>query len=198
MRVTVPAVLLVCVAATTLCTTSASAAAKPFSERIIWIGLGGGGGLSGGDVAGVGYLNFTLGLRFFPVVPEFTLRQGVRGKASAETQLGGVAAGARFLLPKLGPVRGNFRLAFAYQHEVQWDQFLDAPLKALFGVDDGINHRSGVETGGGVEVKLGPKGILGLWAQVTLMVFPLTDGPPVTTVVEGGLSIALGPKLGGP
>ena len=198
MRVTAPAVLLVFFAAGTLSITSANAAAKPFSERIIWIGFGAGGGLSGGEVAGVGYLNFTLGLRFFPVVPEFTLREGIRGKSSVETHIGGVAAGARFLLPKLGPVRGNFRLAFSHQHEVQWDQFLAAPFKALFGVDDGINHRSGVETGGGVEVKLGPKGILGLWVQATVMVFPLTEGPPVTTVVEGGLSIALGPKLGGP
>jgi hypothetical protein len=137
MRVTAPAVLLVCLAVATLSSTSANAAAKPFSERIIWIGFGAGGGLSGGEVAGVGYLNFTLGLRFFPVVPEFTLREGIRGTSSVETHIGGVAAGARFLLPKLGPVRGNFRLAFSHQHEVQWDQFLAAPLKALFGVDDG-------------------------------------------------------------
>lgn len=196
MRVATLSIMLACFAAAVLCTTSANAAVKPFSERIVWMGFGAAGGLSGGEVAGVGYLNFTLGLRFFPVVPEFTLREGIRGRAEAQTHIGGVAAGARFLLPKLGPVRGYFRVAFSHQHEVQWDHFLGAPFKTLFGVDDGINHRSGFETSGGVELKLGPKGILGLWVQATLMVFPETAGPPVTAAAEGGLSIAFGPKVG--
>jgi hypothetical protein len=196
MRFATLMIALACLSATMLSTTPARAGAKPFSERIVWMGIGGAGGLSAGEVAGVGYLNFTLGLRFLPVVPEFTLREGIRGKAGAETHIGGVAAGARFLLPRLLIARGYFRVAFSHQHEVQWDHFLGAPFKTLIGVDDGINHRSGFETSGGVELKLGPKGILGLWVQGTLMVFPETAGPPVTAAIEGGLSIALGPKLG--
>ena len=189
--------LLCCLGAMLLFTAApAHAAKKPLSERIVWLGLGGGGGLSGGDVSGVGYLNFTLGVRLLPVVPEFSLREGFRGKDGVEMHIGGVAVGARFLLPKLLIARGYFRLAFSHQHEVQWEYFLDRPFKTLFGVDDGLTHRSGFEAGGGVEVKLGPKGIFGLWAQATVLVFPLTAGPPVTAVIEGGLSISIGPKLG--
>ena len=177
-------------------TTPARAGAIPLSERPVWIGLGVAGGASGLDPSGVGYFQFTLGIRLLPVVPEFTLRQGFRGKGEAETPLGGVALGARFLLPKLLIVRGYFRVAFSQQHEVEWEYFLEKPMQTLFGVGEGLTHRSGFETGGGLELSLGPKGIVGLWVQGTLLVFPTSEGPPVTTILEGGISFALGPRLG--
>lgn len=188
--------LLVVLLTTLFSTTPAHAGAKPFSERPVWLGLGGAGGISAGEVSGVAYFNLTLGLRLAPIVPEFTLRQGLRGKGSAEMQVGGVAVGARFLLPRLLATRGYFRLAFSQQHEVQWDHFLGAPMKTLFGVGEGLTHRSGFETGGGVELRLGPRGVVGFWAQGTLLVFPGTAGPPVTTVLEAGLSFSIGPKVG--
>jgi len=186
-----------CLGATLLYASPTLAAQKPLSGRVVWMGFGGGGGVSGGDVSGVGYLNFTFGLRLLPVVPEFSLRDGLRGTTGVDTHVGGVAIGARFLLPRLLIARGYFRLAFSQQHEIPWDRFLEAPLQSVFGFGEGLSHRSGFEGGGGVEIKLGPKGIVGLWAQGTVLVFPESAGPPVTAVVEAGLSLALGPKIGG-
>ncbi len=180
-----------------LLTAPRGAHSKPLSERVLWLGFGGSGGVAAGDFGGVSYLNFTLGVRLLPVVPEVTLREGMRGQAEVQTHVSGVAVSARFLLPKLLAARGFLRVGFSHQNEAPWATFLDSPGETLFGVGDGIDRRSGFEAGGGLELKLGPKGIVGLWLQGTALVFPLTDGPPVTIIAEGGLSFGLGPKLGG-
>ncbi len=175
--------------------TPARAYAKGFSERPLWTGVGIAGGGTAGDVGGAGALHLTLGLRLIPVVPELTVREGLAsGPARHVTS---IAAGARILLPRLAILRGFVRIGFSHQHELVWSSFKAAPGQALLGVADDINHRSGFETGGGIEVSLGPKGIFGLWVQGTAIVLPGTPGPPLTVLAEGGVSLAFGPRRGG-
>ncbi|MEE2827636.1 MAG: hypothetical protein VX498_00490 [Myxococcota bacterium] len=182
-----------------LSTTPAHAGAKPFSQRPLWIGVGGAGGASAEDPAGVGYFHLTTGIRLLPVSIELTVREGRRGQTASSTHLTGVAAGARILLPRILMLQGYFRIAYSHQKETGWGNFLQAPVRTFFGVEDGLNSRNGIEAGGGLEVSLGPLGpggTIGLWAQGTVLLFPDSPGPIFTSIIEGGLFFALGPKLG--
>lgn len=163
--------------------------------RPLWISVGGAGGGAFGDDAGHGYGTFTLGLRLIPIVPEITLREGVSASEGQVLQHhGNIALGARILLPGLPFLRPNVRVAFSHRHDSPWELFKSKPAGVLFGTIDGIDHRSGFETGGGVELTFGPKAVVGFFVQGTLVVLPQADLPPVTGLVEAGVSFAIGPR----
>jgi len=174
--------------------TPARAHAKGFGSGLkpLWIGIGASGGGELGEPIGAGYGNLTVGLRLIPIVPEVTIREGVSGDSGAlRMHHGSIALGARVLMPPLGPVRGTLRLAFSHRHDAPIEIFKAQPFKVLFGTADGISHRSGLETGGGLEIKLGK--VVGLWAQGTLVLLPSEGLNPVSGLWEGGVSFAIGP-----
>jgi hypothetical protein len=170
----------------------AEAAGLPFNERPLWMAFGVAGGATAVEGAGAAYTHFTVGLRFIPVVPEISWREGIGGQP--HRHLTSIAAGGRFLLPAPPGLNPNFRFAFSHQHELPFDEFLDQPFAAIFGTHKQISHRTGFEAGAGLELCLDPKGVLGIWAQATVLVFPGTAGPPATVIGEGGLSVAVGPR----
>lgn len=167
------------------------ASAMPSGERPFYLGLGGSGAVAGLEDSGVGYFNLTLGLRLLPVVPEVTIREGFGRNPTHH--LTSIAAGARFLLPKLLMLRASFRVAFSHQHEIAMSKFVEDPGAALFGVHDATVHRTGFETGAGLDVKLDPKGIVGVFGQVNAIFLPVSAGPPFYVLGEAGISFAFGP-----
>jgi len=173
---------------------SASASSWSTGLKPLWIGIGGGGGGAIGGTEGAGYASVTIGLRLIPIVPEVIIREGLSGEGSTLLHHhGNIALGARFLLPGTPLLRPNLRLAFSHRHDAPFDVFKAKPLAVIFGTAEGITHRSGFETGGGIEVTLDPRGVVGLWVQGTLVVLPSPGLDPVTGIVEGGVSFALGP-----
>lgn len=184
-------VLLALLIAIAIALLPAGASASPSGERPVWLGVGGSGALAGVENSGVGYLNLSVGLRLLPVVPEFTLREGLGRQPTHH--ITSIAAGARFLLPKLLMLRGNVRIAFSHQHELPLTKFLQDPGAALFGVHDDTGHRTGFETGAGLDVKLEPSGVVGLFGQINALFFPGSDGPPFYVLGEIGISFAVGP-----
>jgi hypothetical protein len=175
---------------------TASAGAFPSGERPIWIGVGGSGAVAGVENSGVGYFNLSLGLRLLPVAPEVTIREGV-GRDPTH-HITSIAAGARFLMPKLLMLRANFRVAFSHQHELPFTKFLQDPGPAIFGVHDEMIHRTGFETGAGLDVKLDPGGFIGIFGQINALFFPGSEGPPFYVLGEAGVSFAFGPTgIGG-
>lgn len=60
--------------------------------------------------------------------------------------MGGLFFGARWTPP--GPAYA--RAGFAHHHEVPEARFLAAPGRAILGTSEGIEHRSGLEVGGGL------------------------------------------------
>jgi hypothetical protein len=190
-------VALVCVGLVAVPGTS-QAAGWAADLRPLWVGVGGSGGGTLGSDVGVGYGSITIGLRLIPIVPEVTLREGVAGRGSTLLQHhGNIAFGARFLLPAapgLPGLRPTLRVAFSHRHDSPVEVFKAKPMATIFGTGVGITHRSGIETGGGLELALGPKQIVGVWVQGTLVVLPSPGLDPVTGLVEGGISFALGPR----
>jgi|GEM_PF-1557364 len=181
---------------------STPAHAGLLNERPIWIG----GGLSGGGAlttpvqtfaGGFGHLN--LSVRLIPVVPELILREGVFGKKSRlPFHHGGLAAGVRVLLPRFLVVRPSFRVAFSHEHRTTWEHLKAEPLKVIFGVADGIEHRTGAETGFGLEATLDPKGHIHLGLDGTLQMLFADDGfdpGTFTGLWEVSVKFALGPRL---
>ena len=174
---------------------TASAGGWASGLRPLWVGIGGGGGGTIGTDEGAGYGSITLGLRLIPIVPEIVLREGFSGKGSTLLHHhGNIGFGARVLLPGLAGLRPHVRLAFSHRHDSPIEVFKAKPLATIFGTAEGITHRSGFETGGGLEVSFGPKGIVGLWVQGTLVVLPSPGLEPVTGIVEGGVSFSAGPR----
>jgi hypothetical protein len=171
--------------------TAASAGTLPSNERPVWFGIGGAGAVAGMENSGVGFFNLTLGLRLLPLVPEVTIREGLGREPTHH--LTSIAAGVRILLPKLLMLRVGLRFAFAHQHELLLAKAIADPAGALFGVNPEMTHRSGFETGIGLDVKLDPKGIVGLFGQFNAIFLPVTAGPPFYILGELGLSIAVGP-----
>lgn len=162
--------------------------------RPLWVGIGGAGGGAIGTSDGAGYASLTVGLRLIPVVPEVTIREGFSGRGSTLLHHhGNIALGARVLLPGLAGLRPNVRLGFSHRHDAPIEVFKAKPLAVIFGTGEGITHRSGIETGGGLELSVGPKKVVGLWFQGTVVVLPSPDLVPVTGLIEGGVSFALGP-----
>lgn len=188
-------VLVAVLAALTMVTiTPARAHAKGFGSglRPLWVGIAGAGGGEIGEPLAAGYGSLTVGLRLIPIVPEVTIREGVSGDRQAiRKHHGAIALGARVLLPPLGPVRPNFRLAFSHRHDAPIDLFQAQPFKVLFGTAEGITHRSGLETGGGLEITFGK--VVGLWAQGTLVVLPSQDLNTLSGLWELGVSFSIGP-----
>ncbi len=170
---------------------SAQAGTFPSNERPVWIGVGGSGAIAGIEDSGVGYFNLTLGLRLAPVVPEVTIREGI-GRDPTH-HITSIAAGARFLMPALGILRANVRVAFSHQHELPFPKLLDDPAAAIFGVHPAMTHRTGFETGAGLDLKLDPKGHIGLFGQVNAIFLPGSEGPPFYVLGELGVSFAVGP-----
>ena len=165
-------------------------------ERPLWTGVGLSGGGTAEEVGGVGHLSVTLGLRLIPVVPELTLREGLA--SNPRRHVTGIAAGARFLFPEVGPVRPFARVMFAHQHELQGDLFVDMPWRALVGIHYAMTHRTGVEAGGGIEIPFGGRRHFGAYVQATAVVLPATQGPDLYVLGEAGVSFAFGPRLPDP
>jgi hypothetical protein len=162
-------------------------------EHPIWVAIGAAGGGTAQEVGGIGHASITLGLRLIPVVPELTLREGV---ASGPTRhITGIAAGARFLFPEVKGIRPFARIAFAHQHELPWRYFKKAPAQALLGIHAEMTHRTGFETGGGIEAVFGRRRMVGVWVQATAVVLPATHGPDLYVLGEAGISIAVGPPV---
>ena len=180
----------------------AVASAGPMAgERPVWFGIGAGfGGTAPApfDGGGIGAA-LTVGLRLLPVSPELILREGVAGLGSDDLRhVGGIGGGVRILLPRLAIVRATVRVAFAHQHELAWDLYtesVESAFKSTFGVHDKIVHRTGFEVGGGLEVTPIPGGPLGIYGQLSAIVLPGTQGPPLTVTAEIGLAIAVGKPL---
>lgn len=191
----VPFLLLLFVAG--LCTRDAHAREPVFlvGEHPIWTAIGGAGGGTAEEVGGIGHISLTLGLRLIPVVPEITIREGF---ASAPTRhVTGIAAGARFLLPEIKGIRPFARFAFAHQHELDFELFKEMPGRALLGIHYAMTHRTGFETGGGIEAVFGERRIFGVWIQATAVVLPATQGPDLYVLGEAGVSFAVGPRVPG-
>ena len=169
----------------------AAAEAGPLGERPVWFGLGGAGGIGVVEDSALGYVNLTIGLRLIPVVPELTIREGIG--ADPKRHLTSIAAGARFLFPKLAVLRGSARIAFAHQHETRWEALLEDVPAGLFGTHEETVHRTGFEGGLGLDLMLDPNGIVGIWGQINALVFPATLGPPTYVLGELGVSFAVGP-----
>jgi hypothetical protein len=164
-------------------------------HRLFWNGIAGSFGPTFGGEGPAVYGSIRLGLRLLPIVPELRLREGVAASGKPdERQVGGVAAGARVLLPAPPVLIPSFFVAFSHQHEVPMAAFRKAPLQSLFGVGEGIVHRSGFETGIGLELRPDPTGVFGIWADGTALIYPGTPGPPVTLLAEIGISLSFGPK----
>ncbi len=160
--------------------------------RPLWVGIGGAGGGELGQPIAAGYGSITIGLRLIPIVPEVMIREGVSGDGDGlRLHHGAIALGARLLLPPLGMVRPHLRLAFSHRHDAPIDLFKAQPFKVLFGTAEGITHRSGVETGGGLEVSFSK--VVGLWAQGTLVILPTEGENPVSGLWEIGVSFSIGP-----
>jgi hypothetical protein len=184
--------LLAALAVATIAPTHAYAKGFGTGLRPLWVGIGGAGGGELGEPVGAGYGSLTIGLRLIPIVPEVMIREGVSGDATTLRQHhGSIALGARVLLPPLGIVRPHLRLAFSHRHDAPLAIFKSQPFKVLFGTAEGITHRSGVETGGGLEISFGK--VMGLWAQGTLVVLPTEGHNPVSGLWELGVSFAIGP-----
>lgn len=176
----------------TLLAAPPTANAFPLGERPFSFGIGGSAAIAGIEESSVGYANLTIGLRFIPLVPEITVREGL-GRDPLH-HLTSIAAGARVLLPKLLIVRGTFRFAFSHQHELLFTKAQADPGKAIFGIHDEMTHRSGFETGMGLELMPDPKGIFGIFAQVNALFFPESAGPPFYVLGEVGISLSVGPR----
>lgn len=176
---------------------AAPADAGVFADRPLWLALGGsfGGGFPEGvgSPKAAGYGTLTLGLRLAPVVPEFTIREGFAGKELSEHR-GGIAAGVRILLPRFLVLRPQFRVAFSHEHVAPRFLLQAEPFKVLFGTHDAIGHRTGLETGGGLEVYLDPKNIVRAWVQGTLMMFP-GQSQAMSGLWEFGIAFGIGPQL---
>ncbi len=170
----------------------AAANVFPLGERPFYLAIGGSGAIAGVEDSGVGYANLTLGLRFIPLSPEITVREGL-GRDPLH-HLTSIAAGARVLLPKLLILRGSFRFAFSHQHELLFTKAQADPGKAIFGIHEEMTHRSGFETGMGLELMPDPKGIFGIFAQVNALFFPASAGPPFYVLGEFGISLSFGPQ----
>lgn len=184
--------LLAILAIATIAPTRADAKGLSSGLRPLWVGIGGAAGGELGQPVGAGYGSLTIGLRLIPIVPEVMIREGVSGDRQAiRKHHGSIALGARLLLPPLGIVRPHLRLAFSHRHDAPIEVFKARPFKVLFGTGDGITHRSGVETGGGLELTFGK--VMGLWAQGTLMILPTEGEPPLSGLWELGVSFAIGP-----
>ncbi len=189
-RILLPILAILAVA--TIAPTRAYAKGFGSGLRPLWVGIGGAGGGELGEPVAAGYGSFTVGLRLIPIVPEVIIREGVSGTTTALRQHhGSIALGARVLLPPLGIVRPNLRLAFSHRHDAPLEIFKAQPFKVLFGTAEGITHRSGFETGGGLEISLGK--VVGLWGQGTLVVLPTEGHNPVSGLWELGVSFAIGP-----
>ena len=176
-----------------LCVPSVASAGWSSGLRPLHVSLGGAGGGGMGTDLGHGYATLTVGLRLIPIVPEVTIREGFSGDGELRNHHGNIALGARFLLPGLLGFRPNVRLAFSHRHDAPIDVFRAKPLAVLFGTAEGITHRSGVETGAGVELAFGPKKVVGLFVQGTLVILPPANPEPVTGLVEAGITFAIGP-----
>ncbi|MCO4772318.1 MAG: hypothetical protein KDA24_19950 [Deltaproteobacteria bacterium] len=162
--------------------------------RPLWVSLGGAGGGGISTDQGHGYASLTVGLRLIPIVPEVTIREGVSGRGSTLLHHhGNIALGARLLLPGLPFLRPNVRFAFSHRHDAPMDVFEAKPLAVIFGTASGITHRSGFETGAGIELSFGPKKIVGAYVQGTLVVLPPAQQDLVTGLVEAGVSFSIGP-----
>lgn len=161
--------------------------------RPLHVSLGGAGGGGMGTDLGHGYGTLTIGLRLIPIVPEVTVREGFSGDGSLQHHHGNIALGARVLLPGLLGFRPNLRVAFSHRHDAPIDVFRSKPFAVLFGTADGITHRSGFETGAGFELSFGPKKVVGVFVQGTLVVLPPANPELVTGLVEAGVSFAIGP-----
>jgi len=169
-------------------------------ERPVWFGIGSGfSGTAPEEFVGGGLAaNFTVGLRFIPVSPELILREGVAGLGTDEQRhIAGIGGGIKILFPRLLVARASARVAFAHQHELEWEKYrksIGSALESTFGVHEDIAHRSGFELGGGLELSA-PTFPLGFYAMVSAIVLPGTAGPPLTVQTELGLSIAVGKPL---
>jgi hypothetical protein len=172
------------------------------NERPIWVGVGfsGGGALTTPvETFGTGYGHLHLSLRLLPVAPEVILREGIAGKRGGlPFHHGGLAAGVRILLPKFLVLRPSLRVAFSHEHRTTWAHLKTEPIKVIFGVAEGIEHRSGAETGFGLELQLDPKGHVHLALDGTAQFLFADDGwdpGTFTGLWEIGVRFALGPKL---
>jgi hypothetical protein len=104
-----------------------------------------------------------------------------------------IRIGARFEWPTLGRLRPFLSVNFAHQHEAGWEHVKMDPIPVVLGLsehENGIHHRSGIETGLGLVYELPARkgsaisGRIGMKASFTAL---LGDGPPryvdVTTLI---------------
>lgn len=81
-------------------------------------------------------------------VPELQLLLSVA--PGVETLATGIRLGARFELPREG-MRPYAYLAFAHQHEANFEHVAQEPLPIIFGLsENGVGHRTGADIGGGL------------------------------------------------
>lgn len=164
-------------------------------HRLFWNGAAASFGPTFGGEGPAIYGTLKFGLRIFPLVPELRLREGVAAVGKAESrQIGAFSAGARVLLPAPPILIPSFFVAFSHQHEIPMASFKNAPFSSLFGMNDDTTHRTGFEGGLGLELRPDPSGVFGIWADGTVVVYPVTAGPPVTLLAEIGISLSFGPK----
>lgn len=131
-------------------------------------------GFGGGALLGVNRLFFGF-LR-----PEFSL--GLGAYAAPVNVLTMIRIGARFEWPHLGRLHPFALVSFAHQHEAGWETVKADPIPVVIGLsENGVHHRSGIETGLGVAYDLpGRKGApvsgrVGIKASVTHL---LGEGAP--------------------
>jgi hypothetical protein len=180
---------LLSVIAPVLLAAPASAAPPP---RPVWVAGSLGGGGEPGFTDGAAFGALAVGLRLLPVVPEFGFREGIAGGSAIRREQGGIWFGVRFMPPAPQPFAPSFRFAFSHRHDAPIDVFLANPGKVLFGVSPGIVHRTGFETGAGLDVLLDRNGILGLFTQVTAVVMLDGQGWPLAVLGEVGLALHVG------
>jgi hypothetical protein len=112
---------------------------RPALVRLVGgVGSGAGPGSVGGHALG---RVLVQGRRFSADV---AAREG--WYAGPSRSMGGLFFGARWTPAGPAYLRGGF----AHHHEVPEAQFLASPGKALLGTSEGIEHRSGLELGGGL------------------------------------------------
>ena len=95
-----------------------------------------------------------------------------------------IREGAGFEWPTLARLRPFLSVSFAHQHEAGWEHVKMDPIPVVLGLsehENGIHHRSGIETGLGLAYDLPARkgspisGRVGVKAAFTAL---LGDGPP--------------------
>lgn len=95
-----------------------------------------------------------------------------------------IRIGARFEWPTQGRLRPFLSVNFAHQHEAGWEHVKLDPIPVVLGLsehENGIHHRSGIETGLGLVYELRARkgsaisGRIGVKAAFTAL---LGEGPP--------------------